>query len=104
MKQNNEQNISKIIMKPKAICFCPLGDDWYTNEFEVEFIPNESFPDYCDIEEFLNEQVRGKALIIENAVSIFYDYLKNEYEPSALKVTAYVNDVTSHSPVVVVKE
>lgn len=104
MKQENKQRISKIIIKPEAICFCPLGNDWYTNEFEIEFIPNEFFPDYCDIEKFLNVQIRGKSLIIEDAVSMFYNYLEAEYKPLALKVAAYVNDVTSHSPVVVIKE
>lgn len=104
MKQENKQKISKIIMKPKAICFCPLGNDWYTNEFEVEFVPDKTFPDYCDVEKFLNTVIRGKSLIIEDAVSMFYNYLKAEYDPLALKVTAYVNDVTSHSPVVVIKE
>ncbi len=104
MKQENKQKISKIIMKPKAICFCPLGNDWYTNEFEVEFVPDKTFPDYCDVEKFLNTVIRGETLIIEDAVSIFYNYLKAEYDPLTLKVTAYVNDVTSHSPVVVIRE
>lgn len=103
MRLENTQKITKIVMKPKAICFCPLGDDWYTNEFEVEFVPNEFFPDYCDIEKYLNENIRGKSLIIEDAVNLLYAYFK-EYAPAFLRVTSNVFDVTSHSPVSVTKE
>lgn len=104
MKLENRQGITNIVMKPKAICFCPLGDDWYTNEFEVTFVPNLYFPDYCDIESFLNKEIRGKSMIIENAVNALYEYLEANYEPKELTVTSYVNDVTSHSPVVVTKK
>ena len=104
MKIENRQGITNIVMKPKAICFCPLGDDWYTNEFEITFAPNQYFPDYCDIEKYLNEEIRGKELIIEDAVSKLYEYLKKTYYPMTLVVTSYVNDVTSHSPVVVTKK
>lgn len=103
MKLTNEQGINNIVMQPKAICFCPLGDDWYTNEFEINMDVRNYFPDYCDIEKFLNEKVRGKALIIEDAVKIVYDYIYDEYEPANLEVISYINDVTSHSPVVVTK-
>ena len=99
MKLQNKQKVSRIVMKPKAVCFCPLGDDWYTNEFRVDFIPLDYFPDYCDVEKYLDENVRGKSLIIEDATKMLYDFLKDEYEPDYLEVTSYVNDVTSHSPV-----
>lgn len=103
MKITNEQKIKQIIMKPKAICFCPLGDDWYTNEFEIIMYPDKYFPDYCDLEKFLNETVRGKSLIIEDAVEKVYKYLNDTYKPYELEVTSRVNDVTSHSPVEVKK-
>ena len=103
MKLKNTQGITRIVMKPKAICFCPLGNDWYTNEFEVEFFPEEFFPDYCDVEKFLDETIRGKSLIIEDAVKLLYSYFE-EYSPASLKVTSNVFDVTSHSPVSVTKE
>jgi len=98
MKQENTQHIRKITMMPKAVCFCPLGDDWYTNEFTVEMRVGEWYPDYCDVEKFLNENIRGKALIIEDAVRILYDYFC-EYQPHRLHVTSNVYDAASHSPV-----
>lgn len=103
MKQENKQNIAEIVMKPTAICFCPLGDDWYTNEFYITIEPDKYFPDYCDIEKYLNGNIRGKSLIIEDAVGMVYDYIKNEYEPKTIQVVSYVNDVISHSPVIVTK-
>lgn len=103
MKLENKQGINTITMKPRAVCFCPLGDDWYTNEFLISIDVADYYPDYCDIEKFLNEKVRGKSLIIEDAVEIVYDYIAEELNPDWIEVTSCVNDVTSHSPVVVSK-
>lgn len=104
MKIENVQGITNIVMKPRAVCFCPLGDDWYTNEFKITFVPDKFYPDYCDIEKFLNDEVRGKILIIEDAVCKVHKHIKETYEPKNLIVTSFVNDVTSHSPVMVTKE
>lgn len=103
MKLTNKQGISMIVMKPKAHCFCPLGNDWYTNELEITMGVGDCFPDYCDIEKFLDENVREKSLIIEDVVSMVYEYINNEYNPKDLTVMSEVNDVTSHSPVIVIK-
>lgn len=104
MRQDNSQEITKIILKPKATCYCPLGDDWYTNEFEITMYPVDYYPDYCDVEKWLNENVRDKSLIIEDAVKLVYDYINETYEPCSLRVISYVNNVESHSPVIVTKE
>lgn len=104
MKIENKQGISMIILKPKAHCYCPLGDDWYTNELEINIQVDKYFPDYCDVEKYLNENIRGKSLIIEDVVDMIYEYIKTEYQPKDLEVKSYVNDVTSHSPVIVIKE
>lgn len=99
----NEQKIKQIIMKPKAICYCPLGDDWYTNDFRINFFPDEIFPDYCDIEKYLDENIRGKKLIIEDAVNMLYQYLQVTYQPKKLQITSEICDAKSHSPVTVIK-
>ena len=55
MKIENKQGIDFIVMRPKAHCYCPLGADWYTNEFEISMTPDKYFPDYCDVEAFLDK-------------------------------------------------
>ena len=99
MKLENKQGITNITFKPKAVCFCPLGDDWYTNEFEIFMSVGEWFPDYCDIEKYLNENIRGKSLIIEDATRSLYNHINAEYKPGFLEVISRVNDAASHSPV-----
>ena len=99
----NEQKIKQIIMRPKAICYCPLGNDWYTNNFKISFFPDKTFPDYCDIEKYLNENIRGKKLIIEDAINILYQYLQVTYQPKELQVVSEIYDAESHSPVTVIK-
>lgn len=99
----NKEKINTIVMKPKAICFCPLGNDWYTNEFTATMTVGDEYPDYCHIERFLNEEIRGKNLIIEQAVNLLYEHIMENYHPVNLEVRSDVNDVTSHSPVTVIK-
>lgn len=98
----NKQKISSIVMKPVTRCFCPLGDAWYTSQFEVVFNPAETIPDYCDVDRWIKENIDGKSLIIEDAVSALYDYLL-AYNPAGLHVIADVKDA-GHFPVEVYKQ
>ena len=99
MKQENTQHITKIIIKPYAVCFCPLGNDWYTNNYEIVFTPGKYYPDYCDIEVFLDKRIRGQSLIIEDTLQLIYEWMQKEYAPERLIITAKVNNANSHSPV-----
>lgn len=108
----NIQGISVIEMHCKMRGFCPLGDDYYTNQFKVTFKPGTQIPDYCDVENFLlaNEKLiyhkefnpHGKKLIIEDSVDLLYEHLQ-QYKPLFLRVESYVDDA-AHFPVLVVKE
>ena len=102
MISNEKYQIKEINMYPIAICFCPLGDDWYKNKFQVRMQPNLIIPNYCDIEEWLDDNIRGKSLIIEDAVNLFYNYLIEEYKPVALEIKSHVEDA-KHFPVEVTK-
>ena len=103
MIQENKQGITRICYRPNVHCFCPLGKDWYTNEMTIEFVVGDYYPDYCDVEKWLNENIRGRSLIIEDVVSMVYSHFKSAYNPELLKVISCVRDVTSHSPVEVEK-
>ncbi len=99
----NKENIKKIIMKPSASCFCPLGQDWYRIDFNIEFIPKNYYPDYCDVQIFISNNINKKELTIEKAVDILYNYFQKEYNPENITIQANVNIVQSHFPVIVIK-
>lgn len=99
----NTFGISKIEIKTNAKCFCPIGRDWYTSQFLIEFVPAKQIPDYCKVDSFIDEAINGKNLIVEEAVIVLYSYFKREYDPQYLKVTATVSDA-KHSAVTVIKE
>ena len=102
MISNSKYQIREINMYPTAVCFCPLGGDWYKNQFQVKMQPNLFIPDYCDIEEWLDNNIRGKFLIIEEELTLFYDYLNEMYEPVSLEIKSKVEDA-KHFPVEVSK-
>ena len=103
MKIKNKQNIKQIIMKPTVSCFCPLGQDWYKIDFDISFIPRDFYPDYCEVQNYILNNINKQQLTIEEAVDIIYDYLQKEYLPEDLTVQANVNIVQSHFPVIVIK-
>lgn len=98
----NEFGIKTITIESTAKCFCPLGQDWYTNNFTVEFEPGEFIPDYCEMDKWIEENINGKIMIIEKAVAMLYDYLSTTYCPAGLYVESYVDDA-KHSTVTVSK-
>ena len=98
----NTYGIGSISLSPTAKCYCPLGKDWYTNNFTVTFVPGEFIPDYCEVDKWIDENINGKELIIEAAVAALYDYLHDTYSPDKLVVSSQVKDA-KHSPVQVAK-
>lgn len=103
VKLTNSQKITEIIMKPVAYTKCVIGQDWYKNELEIYFIPNECYPDYMEVNDFIMERVDGKELNIEDVVDIVYAELK-KYDPVALKVIDYIKGCKTHFDVTVIKE
>lgn len=98
----NTYGIGNIIIRSTAKCYCPLGKDWYTNNFEIEFTPGEYIPDYCESDKWIEENINGKSMIIEEAVDSLYNYLEEMYKPEYLYVTSHVEDA-KHSAVIVSK-
>lgn len=101
-KIQNIQGITNIKITPSVCCYCPLGNDWYNMLIEIEFNVGLYFPDYCDIRKYLNENIQGKSLIIEDVISKIYQYMLN-YEPKQLTVRGIVKEIESHPPVIVEK-
>lgn len=98
----NEFGIKSIIVESTAKCYCPLGNDWYTNQFTVEFNPGEYIPDYCEMDNWIAVNINGQTMIIEAAVDKLYSYLIETYKPNDLYVESYVDDAR-HSTVTVCK-
>lgn len=115
----NTQKITKIIFEPKTTHnFCPLGQLYcdelekngspkmlphYTNHFRITFIPGEFVCDYIDVEKWIVANINDKKLIIEDAVTVLYDYVNETYRPRYLKVETYVDDAM-HGAVQVERE
>ena len=97
----NKQGITQIEFMQNIQCFCPLGNDWYTNQICVRMCPGKIIPDYCEIDDF-TRSLGGKRLIIEDVISMIYDHIMTVYCPEHLYVESYVDDA-KHMPVRVVK-
>ena len=98
----NGYEIERIVIESTAKCFCPLGQDWYTNNFTIAFLPNANIPDYCKMDEWIDQNIKGKELIIEAAVSMLHAYLQDTYKPRFVSVKSRVTDAR-HSAVTVFK-
>ena len=92
----NAENVTKIIMKPEAVAKCKIGQDWYKMHFEIEFLPEDCYPDYIEVNDFVMEQIDGKELNIEEAAKILYDMLSRSYDPKSVKVTNHIVGCKTH--------
>lgn len=97
----NKYNISEIKMYKKIHNLCTIGQDWFTNNLEINFIPNEIIPDYIEIDKMI-QSYEAKELIIEEVVNGILEDLK-QYKPKYIKVKSEVNDAM-HLPVEVIAE
>lgn len=99
----NTQSITEIVMKPTAITKCEIGQDWYTNRFEIYFYPLKEYPDYMIVNEWIMKNIDGKELNIEDVVDLIYRYLEETYQPRALRVRNHVEGCKTHFDVIVEK-
>lgn len=103
-KIENTQNISKIIMRPWTIFKCQIGQDWFKNDLEIEFVPNKYYPDYMDIVEYIKNNLDGSEMNIEDMLESLYIFLFVEYDPTYVKITDNVFESKTHFSVTVIKE
>ena len=100
---DNKQDIKKITMCPTAYTKCVIGQDWYKNELEIEFVPALWYPDYMEVDEWIMKEIDGKELNIEDVVNIIYKKLSLEFYPKELKVTDHIKGCKTHFDVIVTK-
>lgn len=102
-KIKNTQGISKIIMKPVAYTKCVIGQDWYKNELEIIFVPDNYYPDYMDVNKWIMTNIDGKELNIEDVIDRIYNFLIDEYNPESLTVKNSITGCKTHFDVIVEK-
>lgn len=102
-KIENKQNIRQIIMKPIAYTKCVIGQDWYKNELEILFIPDNCYPDYMDVNEWIMTNIDGNELNIEDVIDIIYNFLLETYHPKELHITDNIVGCKTHFDVIVKK-
>ena len=99
----NIYKVKSIEIEASAKCFCPLGPDWYTNQFCIYMDPGQKIPDYCDIDRWIRENLNGQSLIIEDATNRLYQHVMKEYEPFFCSIDNCVEDAR-HSKVTITVE
>lgn len=98
MKQENKEKVISINYRPVARCYCPLGEDEYTNYFDISIYPKDHYPDYLDIDSFIQKNIEGKTFTIEQACYCLREYLVDELPGAVIQVTSNVSDA-GHSEV-----
>lgn len=103
-KIKNTQGVSLIIMRPVAYTKCEIGQDWYRNKLDIEFVPGEVYPDYMDVNSWIMENIDGKEMNIEDVVEKIYDFIRDDYSPKELCVTDEIKGCKTHFDVTVIKQ
>lgn len=96
----NNYGIRNISIDAEAKCFCPLGNDWYTNQFTIDIEVAHDIPDYVVLDKWIAEHINGRSMIIEEATAAVYQHVMETYQPYSCTVRSYVDDAT-HSAVTV---
>lgn len=99
----NSEHIKEIVMKPKAVSKCKIGQDWYKHEFNIIFQPSATYPDYMTFNDWIKKEIDGRELNIEEAVEMVYNYLNIKYNPEFLQVEDNITDCKTHFDVTVIK-
>lgn len=101
-KLENKENVREIIMYPTAYTKCQIGQDWFMNRFEVHFFPNKCYPDYMEVANFIQENIEGKELNIEQAAEVIRNFLESEYNPKKVTVINHIRECRTHFDVDVI--
>lgn len=88
----NKYGIRNISIDAQAKCYCPLGRDWYTNQFTIDIEVANDIPDYVKLDEWIAENINEHSMIIEEAVATVYEHVRDEYNPYNCSVHSYVDD------------
>ncbi len=95
----NIKNIYKVkSVKYLACAFtkCPLGDDWSKMHIEINATIGAEFPNYDEVDQFIQQKIDNHTYIIEEVGYKVYEFFKALCHPVQLSVIIY-NDNNSFS-------
>lgn len=99
----NTMGIRHIHMDKSVKCFCPLGQSWCTYELSIHLQPGEVIPDYLDVEQFLEVEINGGTMTLEDTAGKVLAFFVDTYAPKGASVDVSCSDA-KHMPVTVTVE
>lgn len=100
MRFENTYNVGSITNTHNIVCFCPLGNDFYSAEVKVTVERPKFIPDYLDTDAYI-EKLAGGEHIIEDLTDNIAQHFLSETEADHVTVSAYVENA-KHSPVEII--
>ena len=89
---NTMKNIYKVKnIKYTANVFtkCPIGKEWGHMFIEIYADMGEEIPDYCDIDNYIQTEIDGNILMLEEVGHKVYTFFKELCNPIHLRVVCH---------------
>lgn len=100
-KLENKEKVTEITIRPKAYTKCQIGQDWFMNDLEIIFYPGRYYPDYMEVDSFIDQNIEGQEMNIEHVARAVFDFMM-QYDPAGLKVINHIRNCKTHSDVDVI--
>lgn len=97
----NTYGITNIEYSGNVKCYCPLGNDWYYADIQIEIENPEMIPDYCDIDSYL-DSLNGQSLILEDICQQIFSFTEMQIKSGQILIKIFTDNAT-HSPVSISK-
>ena len=94
----NDYEVKRVTLTKQLSAWCPLGEQEYTADVTVKVLPEDTIPDYCELDAELSK-ING-SLIIEELASKVFSVVSKAFSGALVKVTVSVPQ-SKHMPVIV---
>lgn len=85
----NKYKLKYIKYTANAFTRCPIGKEWGRMFIEINAEMGSEVPDYCDIDTFIQTEIDGHILMLEEVGCKVYDFFKQLCQPKHLSVTCH---------------
>lgn len=76
--------------------FCPIGKTWCTYRIDIAMIPDQTIPDYLEIQEYIGEQCPTESTL-EDFAAVVRDKMVEMCKPLSVEVSVFCDDA-KHMP------
>lgn len=97
---DNTQGVQRIEFKLHVVCFCTIGKEWYNMDVRCIVDVGDYYPDYCDIQRYINDNIQGKGLTIEDALFKVKEFM-GQYNFKHTQVIGETSGIKGHPDVIV---